>query len=388
MSNRYPSQRQLLFPLLECLADLGESAPRDVYPAVAEAVGLPATVREDRTPGGVRAWDRHLRFAELQAQQRGLTAHPRRNRWRATDRAAELLGVAEPGVLQVIFRTAQGEVLWADALNVLRGWEPRSVDLFMLSPPYLLQRQKAYGGPNSEREYLEWFLPFASEMYRTLRESGTMAINLAPGPYLPGLPVRSAYVHRLVLALLETLNFFLVGEHIWHNPAALPAPAEWVTKKKIQPKDGFEVTLVFSRTPAFKADTRRVRVPYSPAQQRLMKRGWEKTTRPSGHALTGNMARDNGGALPSRVLVAANTASNDAYQRYCRAHDLPIHPARYPEALPEFFIQWLTEPGDLVVDPFAGSLTTGAVAERLGRRWIGIERCKTYVDGGIGRFSA
>ncbi len=137
-----------------------------------------------------------------------------------------------------------------------------------------------------------------------------------------------------------------------------------------------------------KADNRRVLVPYSDSQQRLMARGHKSTYRPSGHDLTGDMGRDNGGAIPSRVLVAANTNSQDRYQRACRAKGLPVHPARFPEALPDWWIRFLTEEGDQVVDPFAGSLTTAAVASRLGRRWLAIEQSGAYLEGGAERFAA
>ena len=59
-----------------------------------------------------------------------------------------------------------------------------------------------------------------------------------------------------------------------------------------------------------------------------------------------------------------------------------------PIEVPEFFINFLTEPRDLVLDPFAGSNTTGAAAERLRRRWVSIEPNDGYVEGSKGRFEA
>jgi DNA modification methylase len=57
-----------------------------------------------------------------------------------------------------------------------------------------------------------------------------------------------------------------------------------------------------------------------------------------------------------------------------------------PEALVRFFVEFLTDPGDLVLDPFAGSNTTGAVAERLGRKWVGIEADPGYAEASRVRF--
>src|SRR5262249_8323816 len=81
-----------------------------------------------------------------------------------------------------------------------------------------------------------------------------------------------------------------------------------------------------------------------------------------------------------------NTRSSDEYFRRCRAAGLPIHPARFPAPVPEFFIRFLTEPGQLVVDPFAGSNMTGHVAEQLERRWLSIEIRPDYVAGSQLRF--
>jgi site-specific DNA-methyltransferase (cytosine-N4-specific) len=63
------------------------------------------------------------------------------------------------------------------------------------------------------------------------------------------------------------------------------------------------------------------------------------------------------------------------------------HPARFPSKLPEFFIRMLTDPGDLVVDIFAGSNTTGMVAEAEGRRWLAFELNREYVAASVLRFA-
>lgn len=383
----YLAQSQLTFPLLETLYDLGPSAPKDVYYALADTLQMTNADVNRTTAGGVRAWDRHVRWTEQQTRQRHLTHHPRRNRWALDERGQETLQMARPGVITVVLRRPHGEVVWAESLPVIQGLPPSSVDLFLTSPPYLLRRAKAYGGPRSEREYVAWLLPFAEAMHQALRDTGSLVLNLGLGPYLPGVPVHSPIVHRVILTLIDQLGFYLAGEHAWVNPATLPAPAEWVTKRRIQLKDGWEHLLWFSKTPWPKADNRRVLVPYSKAQKRLQQIGWKPAQRPSGHHLSGDMSKDHGGAIPSRVLVAANTTSNDAYARYCRAQDLPMQPARFPPAIPEFWVRYLTEPHDLVIDPFAGSLTTAAVADRLDRRWIAIERSKTYIDGGVGRWA-
>ncbi len=388
MAPDFPPQSQLILPLLEVLDDVGPQPPAHLYPAVGELCGVPADAQQATNERGVNRWHRHVRWAEQQARRHGWTIRPARNTWAATPHGTTLLGKATPGTVTVAIRRPQGEFLWANALDVLMQEPSDSVDCYLTSPPYLLLRQKEYGGPRSEQDYLDWFLPFAQEMHRTLRVSGSLCLNLGLGPYLPGLPVRSPIVHRLVLALLDQVGFHLAGEHVWVNPAALPAPAEWVTVQRRQPKDGYELVIVLAKSPAFQASTDDVLVPYSAAQRRLQQKGQAPVFRPSGHHLTGDFTADHGGAIPSRVLTAANTDSNSAYFRACRAAGIPIHPARFPEGLPEWFIRWLTKPGDLVVDPFAGSGTTAAVAERLGRRWKAIEQVGAYIEGARFRWTA
>lgn len=96
--------------------------------------------------------------------------------------------------------------------------------------------------------------------------------------------------------------------------------------------------------------------------------------------------RDNGGAIPPNLVQFSNTESNSPYIRNCRAEGIEPHLARFPLSLPEFFIKFLTRPGDLVIDPMAGSNTSGAAAEALGRRWIRTEENETYVEGSELRF--
>ena len=120
--------------------------------------------------------------------------------------------------------------------------------------------------------------------------------------------------------------------------------------------------------------------------KRLLRDGYDTASRPSQHDIGPHFRRDNGGAIPPNLLQIPNTRSSDEYFRRCRDAGLPIHPARFPNGVPEFFIRFLTDPGQLVVDPFAGSNVTGFEAEKLGRQWLGIELNADYVAGSRLRF--
>lgn len=123
------------------------------------------------------------------------------------------------------------------------------------------------------------------------------------------------------------------------------------------------------------ADNRRVLKPYSKAMLKLLSsQKYNAGKRPSEHHIGAtSFLRNNSGAIPSNVLTLSNTTASDDYLRYCRENGFSPHPARMPTGLPDFFIRFLTKPRGLVLDPFAGSNTTGATAERLRRRWISIE---------------
>jgi len=119
----------------------------------------------------------------------------------------------------------------------------------------------------------------------------------------------------------------------------------------------------------------------------LLRKGYKPAVRPSGHDISANFNVDNGGSVPANLLAIANTESTGEYQEYCRKNNIPIHPARFPSQLPEYFIRFLTDPGDLVVDPFGGSCMTGAVAESLGRNWVCCELDEQYLQGAMARFA-
>ena len=142
-----------------------------------------------------------------------------------------------------------------------------------------------------------------------------------------------------------------------------------------------------SPTPWPKASNRRVLAPYSEAMKGLLKNGYKAKLRPSGHDISEKFSVNNGAAIPPNLIAIPNTESNSYYLRYCKENGLVQHPARFPAALPEYFIRMLSDRGDLVVDPFGGSCITGEVSERLGRRWICSELVEDYVKGALGRFA-
>jgi site-specific DNA-methyltransferase (cytosine-N4-specific) len=155
-------------------------------------------------------------------------------------------------------------------------------------------------------------------------------------------------------------------------------------------KDSVNTVWWLSKQDYPKADVRRVLVPYSARMRKLLEdaeRFYTPKKRPSGHDISGRFAEANDGAIPSNLLEISNTESTSRYLRLCKLANIEGHPARFPEKLPAFFIAFLTDPGDLVLDFFAGSNTTGAAAEAAGRRWIAFESSTDYLAASVFRFT-
>lgn len=285
------------------------------------------------------------------------------------------------------YTTLHGAAYCGDSRDLLRQLPDDSLDLVMTSPPFALQRQKAYGN-RDQTEYLDWLLEFAALVRTKLKPTGSLVVDVG-GAYQKGVPTRSLYHLRLPLRFCDELGFFLAEDFYWNNPAKLPSPIEWVNKRKIRAKDSVNNVWWFSKTEWPKADVSKVLTPYSERMLKLIEDPdsfYKPMVRPSGHEIGSAFAKDNGGAIPSNLLQIPNTESNGAYVAGCKLVGADRHPARFPARLPEFFIRFLTDPGDVVLDIFAGSNTTGQVAEAEGRQWIGFEERLDYLAASIFRF--
>ena len=194
---------------------------------------------------------------------------------------------------------------------------------------------------------------------------------------------------------MEKGGFHLCQEFVWYNPAKLPGPAEWVTKYRERVKDSFTKIWWFAKTPRPHADNKQILTEYSKGMLKLLqKKKYNSGKRATGHNIsTKGFFTRNKGAIPPNVfedfdnfLRISNTSNVNKYREYCKKNNLPAHPARMPPELAEFFIRFLTKRKSLVLDPFAGSNTTGYVASKLGRKWLSIEKDLNYIKGSNGWF--
>jgi DNA modification methylase len=302
-----------------------------------------------------------------------------------------------------VYETSRGVAYWGDSLSLLQTKKLRrnahKVQLIFTSPPFPLNTKKKYGNLQGE-EYVEWFANCAPIFRDMVAKDGSIVVEIG-NAWEPKRPVMSTLVMRALLRFLEKGNLNLCQEFIWYNPARLPSPIQWVNVERIRVKDAFTRIWWMSPSDRPKADNRKILREYSDSMKKLIASGkYNSGRRPSQYKIgETSFKTDNHGSIPPNVfdgdrvlalgalLKGTNTHSSDQYQLFCRLNGIQQHPARMPPELVEFFVRFLTDEGDLVLDPFAGSNTTGVVAERLNRRWIGCEADWNYVSSSISRFA-
>ncbi len=238
------------------------------------------------------------------------------------------------------YETTLGAAYHGDALRLIKLVPDNSVNLIVTSPPFALHRKKEYGNVAPE-DYVSWFSPFADEFSRVLANDGSLVIHIG-GTWKEGEPSKSLYPYKLLLSLCEEKRFRLAQDFYWHNPAKLPAPAEWVNVRRIRVKDTVEFVWWFSKIEFPKADNNKIKKPYSESMKVLLKEGYKAKLRPSGHNISTKFSRDHGGAIPpnifsisygedpeaSNLFTISNTDSNGRYLRLCRELKIKPHPAR------------------------------------------------------------
>lgn len=288
------------------------------------------------------------------------------------------------------YKTDYGTCFYGDATLLETGplWATieGQVDLILTSPPFALARRKKYGNLVGD-EYIEWFASLSQTFAKLLKPRGSIVIEMG-NAWIKGKPIMATHPIRALLEFMDRGNLNLCQQFIWHNPARLPSPAQWVNVERIRVKDAFTHIWWMAKDEKPQANNRNVLKEYSQSMMDLFERGtYNAGVRPSEHQIgEKSFLTNNNGAIRSNVFTISNTRSSSPYLTYCRKNKYKRNPARMPSEIAEFFIRFLTKPGNLVLDPFAGSNTTGAVAESLGRSWISIEKSIEYILGSRGWF--
>lgn len=310
-----------------------------------------------------------------------------------------------------LYRTKYGKLLVGEATAIAKQYLSKyynnKFQLIITSPPFPLNAKKRYGNLQGN-SYLEWFTNLAPIFSKLLTDDGSLVLEIG-NAWEQGRPVQSLLHLECLFGLVNKpeSDLRLIQEFISYNPSRLPSPAQWVTVKRIRTVDSYTHVWWMAKNDFPKANNAKVLRPYSNEMKRLIEtKKFNAGKRPSEHNISpAAFNKDNGGSiahnffemepvdscrdvrLPHSVLSFSNSNSNDYFLRKCREEGKTPHPARMHSGLVSFFTEFLTDEGDFVLDPFAGSNTTGYVAEKLKRKWVSVEINEDYAYDSIIRFN-
>lgn len=258
-------------------------------------------------------------------------------------------------------------VIHGDSRQELKNLEEQ-VDLIVTSPPYADARRKHYDSTHPNK-FVEWFLTFHEPFFNALKPSGSLILNIKD-------KVVNGVRHRYVWHMIEALSdrgWLCIEDYIWQKTN--PMPGHWPTRFR----DGWEYCFHLAKSKRPYINQAAVRKPIgSWVESRLKKLGDNDLSRHNSINESGfgrDLSRwvDKKTVLPTNVLSIALVGKNKG------------HPAVFPVDLPLFFIKLLCPENGLVVDPFAGSGTTGLAALSVGRECVLIDNNESYCQAAIKR---
>jgi site-specific DNA-methyltransferase (adenine-specific) len=262
------------------------------------------------------------------------------------------------------FTTALGVSIIGNCLDVLRQIPDDSIDLVITSPPYDRQGKYRDGERYVRQWYEDTFLKVTGEILRVLQPRGSFVLNYRSKRHGSE---RGTLQYELVFWLRDQ-GFLFCEDFIWGKPSPPPGRFNRFVK------DAVEYCFQFAKTPDWQ---------FYP-DNCLTPARWDAKDRERRKRLPQNFVRVNEPSGHGRHRV---NAGPDMVRPSTLLHFEPefgpnptSHPARFPIELPTFFTKLLTMPGQIVLDPFAGTCTTALAAERLGRRWIMAELDRHYTD--------
>lgn len=312
-----------------------------------------------------------------------------------------------PKAVVPFYKTEKGAFYLGACEDILKRLDLKGrIQLILTSPPFPLNNKKKYGNLNGT-EYLNWFKSLAPLFTQLLTPTGSIVIEMG-NAWEPERPVQSLLTLNSLMEFVNSpeAGLRLCQEFVCYNPARLPSPAQWVTINRIRAIDSFTHIWWMANSDYPKANNEKILRPYSKSMKNLLSKGsYNSGKRPSEHVISDNsfLKKHEGSIshnvleleaceedlelrLPYSMLRIANTKSNDYFTKTCRERGITPHPARMPLELASFFIEFLTDEGDMVLDPFGGSNTTGFCAETLGRKWISIDASEEYATQSKIRF--
>ena len=399
MSAAAPSRQLDLFAHVGCAyaqPASGRLSNAELYRIVAGRAGMPAEQVSAKSPIGRAATPRSVVQRAIRWHQQSLRAlgliekvDGQRGVWELTAAGRSKLRKIRDDLGVVGFSTDLGLAVWSNCTRVFsRLDEP--VFLALTSPPYPLRQPRAYGNPHAD-EYIDFLCGALEPIARNLVPGGNVVLSLGD-VFEPHSPAKSTYIEELTIALRRRLGLHLMNRIVWQSNKP-PGPVQWASLQRMQLNEGYEFCLWFCNDPVrCIADNRRILEPHTEQHAALQRRGGETRRSVNGDGAHRIRPGSYGQPTPGRIArnifaVSNNCASQRAYKRRARELGLAAHGAPMPLALARKLVRFLSDVGQLVADPFAGSMTTPLACEMEDRPWIATETVYDYVRGGAERFT-
>ena len=360
-------------------SDTGRLENADLYRWLVESKGVPPEVLSERKPIGEDGSlhspaKRKIRWYQQTLKSMGVIKRVGRGVWELVEPQGKNLHKAPDAVKVVAFSTELGVAIWGSNRHVFAGLN-EAVALCISSPPFPLRVGRGYGNPN-EQDYSDFIVRSLEPIVKSLKPGGSIVLNCSNDIFETGSPARSMYLERMILALHHELGLSLMDRIPWVNRSKPPGPTWWACVNKVQLSSAYEHILWFTNDPHnVCSDNRRVLEPHSDQHKALMDRGGAGRTAQYGDGAyrlrKHSFGNKTPGKIPRNVLERGHRCADTIAVRQIAEHlGLPAHGAMFPTSIPDFFIRFLTKPGELVIDPFGGSGKTGLSAERNARRWM------------------
>lgn len=341
-------------------------------------------------------YKRKIRWQQQTMKQLGLLERvvDKRGTWKLTEsgrsKAASLHKV-ENNFKIVAFSTELGLAIWADSTTLYSSLDV-PITLCLSSPPYPLNTSKAYGNV-TQQEYVDWICAAIEPIVKNLRDGGSIVLNLGNEIFLKQSPARSTYRERMVIAFEDKLGLYKMDEIPWVNKSKPPGPTYWASITRQQLNCAWEPIYWFTNNPIkCMANNNRVLQPHSQQHmtylQNRLKQPEYRVNSDGAHIVRDTSYRNiTEGKIPKNIFERGHKCKDqESYKKYCKLLGIPHHGASFPLDLAKFFVSFLTNELDLVVDLFGGSLTVGKAAEDLNRRWVCSDNIWEYLRGAFGRF--
>lgn len=376
----------------------GPLPQKELYKSVAETIGVDPKnyVAEVGKQKNVNLFYRKIRWVQQSLKQSKLLERVEDGMWQLIGKAKEQLHQITANKSILAMSTDLGIIICSKSENVFdEGVIEGEVDLVLTSPPYVLNKARAYGGVDS-KEWVSFIMGIINRIIPRLSDGASIALNIGQDSFIQGMPARHTHIERLTIAM-EDAGLYLVDRLIWGSNKA-PGPYAWVSLNRQQLNVGYEFVLWFSNNPLkLRSSNQRVLTPFSESHKKFVKSGGSRSAGVSSDGAyrksVGDYSKtdiENGGRIPTNYLYFANKCKyNEQVNRYAKERlHCPTHGAKFPLALINFLVNFLSRPGDTVLDPFAGTSTVGQSCQMLGRNFIMIEPILEYVQQSFIRFSS